>query len=145
MIWKKHIKAKRDAANLRFKSLYWLLGRKSKLSLSNKLLVYKAVIKPIWTYGIQLWGSASDSNINIIQRMQNAVLKSISTAPWYIRNTELHQTLRINTVKEEIVALEQSYTKRLAKHPNILAAKLTEPRPKKRLKRHNILELHKRV
>jgi hypothetical protein len=38
--------------------IYWLLGRRSRLSLSNKLLLYKSILKPIWTYGIQLWGTA---------------------------------------------------------------------------------------
>ncbi|MDR1498767.1 MAG: hypothetical protein LBS34_00575, partial [Rickettsiales bacterium] len=33
----------------------------------SKLLLYKAVLKPIWTYGIQLWGPASNSNIEILQ------------------------------------------------------------------------------
>jgi hypothetical protein len=37
--------------------MYWLLGRKAKLSVDNKLLVYKAILKPIWVYGIQLWGN----------------------------------------------------------------------------------------
>jgi len=31
-----------------------------QLSLVNKLLVYKAILKPIWTYGVQLWESASN-------------------------------------------------------------------------------------
>jgi hypothetical protein len=34
-----------------------------KLDLNNKLLIYKVAIKPIWTYGIQLWGTAPTSNI----------------------------------------------------------------------------------
>jgi hypothetical protein len=32
------------------------------LSTSNKLLIYKTILKPIWIYGIQLWGPASISN-----------------------------------------------------------------------------------
>jgi hypothetical protein len=43
--------------------MYWLLGRKSLLSLSNKILLYKTILKPIWTYEIQLWGTASTSNV----------------------------------------------------------------------------------
>jgi hypothetical protein len=31
-----------------------LLGRKSKLPTSNKLIICKIILKPIWTYGIQL-------------------------------------------------------------------------------------------
>jgi hypothetical protein len=53
-----------------FGKLYWIVGRKSQLSLENKLLVYKAILKPIWTYGVQLWGTASNSNIDILERFQ---------------------------------------------------------------------------
>jgi hypothetical protein len=49
--------AKRKQFGISLTKMYWLLGRKSKLSLSNKLLIYKAILKPIWTYGIQLWGT----------------------------------------------------------------------------------------
>jgi hypothetical protein len=52
------------------KKLFWLLGCKSKLDLNNKLLIYKVAVKPIWTYGIQPWGTASTSNIEIMERFQ---------------------------------------------------------------------------
>jgi hypothetical protein len=51
------------------------------LSVESKLLLYKAVLKPIWTYGIQLWGTASSSNIEILQRFQSKTLQSILNAP----------------------------------------------------------------
>jgi hypothetical protein len=63
------------------KELNWLIGKKSHLSIENKLLIYKTVIKPIWTYGIELWGCTSKSNIAIIQRAQSKILCSISNAP----------------------------------------------------------------
>jgi hypothetical protein len=69
--------------------MYWLLGRKSKLSIINKLLFYKVILKPIWTYGIQLWGSASISSIEILERFQGKVLRMITDAPWYVPNTVL--------------------------------------------------------
>jgi hypothetical protein len=65
LTWAKHIKAKRKQLNLTAKQMHWLLGR-STLSIENKLLLYKAVLKPIWTCGIQLWGTASNSNIEIL-------------------------------------------------------------------------------
>jgi hypothetical protein len=45
---------KRKQIELKVKELYWLLGRKSQLSIENKLLMYKTVINPIWTYGIEI-------------------------------------------------------------------------------------------
>ena len=41
---------------------HWRIGRKSKLTTENKLLMYKAILKPIWSYGVQLWGCAKPSN-----------------------------------------------------------------------------------
>jgi hypothetical protein len=82
--------------------MYWIIGRKPKLSLENKLLIYKTILKPIWTFGIPLWGTASNSNIEILQRFQNKVLSSIVNAPWYVPNIILHTDLQIPTVKAEI-------------------------------------------
>jgi hypothetical protein len=65
----------------------------------NKLLLYKQVLKPIWTYGIQLWGCAATSNINQIQVFQNKVLRGIVHVPWYYRNNHLHRDLKIPTIR----------------------------------------------
>jgi hypothetical protein len=78
--WKEHIKKKRDELNIKFMKMYWLLGRNSELSVHNKLTLYKQVIRAVWSYDIQLWGCASDSNIQVIQRYQNKVLKCIVNA-----------------------------------------------------------------
>jgi hypothetical protein len=75
-----HIFAKRKQLGISIIKMYWLLGRKSKLSISNKLLIYKAILKPIWTYDIQLWGTTSNSNIVISERFQSKVLRLIANA-----------------------------------------------------------------
>jgi hypothetical protein len=79
--------------------MYWLLGRNSQLSIHNKIILYKQV----WSYGIQLWGCTSDSNIQVIQRYQNKVLKCIVNGPWYIQNSH-HRDLGIETVTDIIVS-----------------------------------------
>jgi hypothetical protein len=61
--------------------MYWLLGRKSTLSTNNKLLIYKIILKSIWTYGIQLWGTTPNSDIEILERFQSKVLRLIVDAP----------------------------------------------------------------
>jgi hypothetical protein len=68
LTWKDHVIKNRNQIDLRTKELTWLIGRRSNLSLDNKVLLYKTIIKPIWVYGIELWGCASTSNISIIQR-----------------------------------------------------------------------------
>jgi hypothetical protein len=43
--WHKHIFAKRKHLGITLSKTYWLLGRKSSLSISNKLLAYKVILK----------------------------------------------------------------------------------------------------
>jgi hypothetical protein len=57
LTWHHHIFTNRKQLGLTLTKMYWLLGRSSRLSLPNKLLLYGATLKPIWTYGIQLWGN----------------------------------------------------------------------------------------
>jgi hypothetical protein len=74
LTWAKHIKTKRKQLNLEAKQMHWLLGRRSTVSIESKLLLYKAVLKSIWTYGIQPWGTTSNSNFEIVQRFQSKTL-----------------------------------------------------------------------
>ena len=55
--------------DLRQFKLYWIIGRISQLSPVNQLHFYKAILKPIWTYGVQLRGTASDSNLKILEKI----------------------------------------------------------------------------
>jgi hypothetical protein len=47
---------KRKQIDLKVKDIYWIIGRKYPALPESKILLYKTIIKPIWTYGIQLWG-----------------------------------------------------------------------------------------
>ena len=45
---------------------------------NNSCSFLMSVLKPVWTYGIELWGCASKSNIVVIQRYQSKLLRSIT-------------------------------------------------------------------
>jgi hypothetical protein len=100
LTWHTHIFSKRRQFGLSLTKMHWLLGRKSKLPTNNKLLIYKVILKPIWTYGIQLWGTTSNSNIEILERFKSKVLRLIVDAPWYVSNSIIRNDLQIPTVKE---------------------------------------------
>jgi hypothetical protein len=78
LMWKAHIMAKKQQLNIKTKQMNWLIGRKSQLSLENKLIIYKVILKPIWTYGIELWGCPKPSNIKILQTYQSKTLRMIT-------------------------------------------------------------------
>jgi hypothetical protein len=104
--------------------------------MGNKLLLYKVILKPIWTYGIRLWGSVSTSNIEILEHFQSKALRMIADAPWYVPNVILRQDLQVPSVKEEIRRFSIQYSSRLQTHPNSFGVHLTEPPEHRRLKRH---------
>ena len=94
------------------------------LSVYNKLIIYKVIIKPVWTYRIQLWRAACISNLEIIQRFQSKTLRLMLDAPWYVTNAVIHRDLEIETVKKEIERYSEHYKERIRTHPNELATNL---------------------
>jgi hypothetical protein len=69
------------------------------------------VIKPIWTYVIELWGCASKSSVANIQRSQSKILRTTANAPWFVSNHTLHADLNILYVSDVI-------NERINKHLN---------------------------
>ena len=93
LTWKHHIKSIINRIHGKRKQMYWSTNRKSKLSIMNKLNIYKTIIKPIWTYGVPLWGTVAMSHINKIEIEQAKILRTIVNAPWYVR-TKFQQSKR---------------------------------------------------
>ena len=140
--WKTHIKMKTEELQIKFRKMYWLLGRQSELSITNKVLLYKQILRPVWAYGIQLWGCAKKSNLDYIQRFQNKVLRSIVKAPWYARNSDIHRELGVETIADIIVKYATSHEIRLLSHVNEEAVNLTNTEAMvRRLKRTKPFEL----
>jgi hypothetical protein len=75
LTWHKHIFAKWKQLGITLTKMYWLLGRKSQLSTSNKLFIYKTVLKPIWTWNTTLGYSF---------HFQSKALRMIVEASWYM-------------------------------------------------------------
>lgn len=116
--WLEHIGKKQSELNLKVNKLNWLIGRNSMVSIKNKLLIYNQVLKPIWTYGAQIWGCAAKNHIEIIQRIQNKILRNIVNAPWYTRTNDLHRDLGVKKVADEIKIIATKHAERLQHHTN---------------------------
>jgi hypothetical protein len=134
--WKQHIVKKRKQVNITIKQLNWLLGRKSNLEVENKLLIYKTIIIPIWTCGLELWGCASISNISMIQRSQSKILRMIVDAPWYVSNATLHADLGISYVQDVIHQKCNKHHSTPVTHVNPLLITLLVREENRRLKRN---------
>jgi len=138
LTWANHTKNKRKQLNSRLHLLRPLL--KSKINLKNKILIYKSIIRPIWTYGIQIWGPAKPANIRPIQAFQSITLRLLTGAPWYITNSALHNDLKLSTVNELAKSYYKKFHSKLINHSNPFIknmSSLTLPRNiPRRLKRN---------
>jgi hypothetical protein len=115
--------------NLKLRQMHWLIGRKSKLATENKLLLYKAILKTILTYGIQLWGCIKPSNTKIVQRVQSKILRMAFNAPWYVSNKTLHESSGITFIADKIKRQTNKYLQNLSGHSNKQVSQLQAPPP----------------
>ena len=147
LAWKQYTKLIIDKIQTTRRQMHWLTSRKSKLSIENKLKIYKTIIKPIWTYGISLWGTAAVSHINKIETMQAKILRTIVNAPWYVKNEDIRRDLGIPTVKEAISSYAGRYKARIGTHPNRPAAEtiISTLNMERRLKRKHLADLTKDI
>jgi hypothetical protein len=68
-----------------------VLVSRTKVKTFNKLL---------WTCGKQFWGTASTSNIEILELFQSKASRKILDAPWLVPITVIRLHLQTSTIKE---------------------------------------------
>jgi len=140
LTWAQHIKSKRLNLNSRLRLLKTFLVNNKHKNINTKLLIYKSLIKPTWTYGIQLWGNAKKLNMNKIQTFQNIALRKIlNVPPPYVSNHTIHSDLKIKLVHKEAKIHYQWFHNRFTSSSNPLIRNLAVPtipgNPSRRLKR----------
>jgi hypothetical protein len=118
-----------------FWNLYWVIGRQSLVSLESKVLLYRKTIKPIWTYGIELWGCARKSHLAKMQRSQSKILRMITNASWYVTNQILHDDLKVPFTKDIIQEKSINHHGKLGNHSNPILQPLLEQQQRRRLKK----------
>jgi len=124
------------------RELTWLIGKRSPLSLTNKILIYKTVLKPIWTYGLAIWGCTAASNLAVIQQYQAKTLRQITNAPWYVNNHTLHTDLRSPPVRTVFQELTETHRTTLKSHPNPLITTILAPPTRRRLQRRWTIDVN---
>lgn len=89
--------------------------------------MYKVPLKSIWTYGLQLWGSASMFNTNRIQAFQ--IMWRLSNAPpyMYVFDLTAHNDLTMKTEHEEARVFHKRFHSRLEIRPNPIVEDLFAP------------------
>ncbi|GFT55651.1 probable RNA-directed DNA polymerase from transposon X-element [Trichonephila clavipes] len=99
-------------------SLHPLIGKKSKLSLNRKRLIFIQYLQPLLTYACQIWGIAAEVHLNKLQVLQNKALRIILNAPIYVPRRYLHKELKVFSVNSRIKQLSRKFHDQTAHHIN---------------------------
>ncbi|GBM25257.1 RNA-directed DNA polymerase from mobile element jockey, partial [Araneus ventricosus] len=66
--WKPHFLYIKKKFRELTRKFYPLIARNSKMTRSNKLLIYTAFLRPVLSYACPVWGYAAKSNINLLEK-----------------------------------------------------------------------------
>ena len=105
----KHIQSVKKKAYGVIGMLHCLIGRRSKLNLTNKLILYKAIVRPIIMYAAPVWSNTSKTNVNTLQIIQNRCLRMILNASPKETTKDLHDKCNVQLVKEYIYNLTKKF------------------------------------
>ena len=91
------------------------------MSLHNKVLLYKTMIRPILLYASPAWAAVRKAHRKKLQVFQNKALRRITNAPWFVRNNILHRDLGIDTIDTAILSASHNYFTSIenSEHDNI--------------------------
>lgn len=129
MTFSRHITQVRNRAAFVLGRLHPLINKKSKMSLRNKLTLYKTCIRPIMTYASVAFAHCRPPLIKRLQTIQNRFLRKAVGAPWYMRNVDLHSDFQLPSIKEHMTLVSRRYFDSAPHHPNPLVVKAASYTP----------------
>jgi hypothetical protein len=95
LTWSSHIDQVRTKSSQRLGVLAPLLNRRSGLSISNGVLLFRHLIRPMMDYVCPAWRSAARCHNRKLQVLQSKCLRIATDAPWYISSGQNHKDLGV--------------------------------------------------
>lgn len=78
--------------DIKYRNMYWSIGRHSSLITQNKDPVYSQYGHIDMAYNN---GVYQKNNYNCLEIVPNRILRKIVNAPWYVRKKDQHRELQI--------------------------------------------------
>lgn len=91
------------------KLLYPMISRRSKMSIKNKIHMYKVGIRPVFTYGCPIFHNMAACHYKRLQTQQNRILKMMLKLPWRYPTADLHEIAEVETVYEYCTRLKTKF------------------------------------
>ncbi|GBO25459.1 putative RNA-directed DNA polymerase from transposon X-element [Araneus ventricosus] len=135
LTWKNHITTIKTKFRAASRKLFPLITRDSEMNRKYKLLVYTAILRPIITYGCPIWGAAANSNIRMLEILENNVIRLICNAGWYMRNEDIRNAIKLMSSKEFIKKVSAKFCHNLDEMDNEAIQQLENYTPDPKSKR----------
>ena len=128
LTWTPHIDNTAKKAKGARARLYPLLNAQSKLSIRNRILLYKTLIRPIMTYACPSWGYALayHRRANPLQTVQNTSLRRCLNTNRYVTNERIHKDLNIPPILDTIKSHSHKFFTTTRKSSNKTISRMHE-------------------
>lgn len=124
--FRSHIKTVRDRANFILGRLSPMVNKFSKMSLRNKLTLYKTCVRPVMSYASVVFAHVSEARLKPLQVIQNKFLRRALGAPWYQTNRSMHRDMELISIRSFFRQASRHYFDRAPHHRNPLVRKTVD-------------------
>lgn len=95
-----------------------LLSKRSHLSPTVKVMIYKQVLRPALTYGGTIWKTSARTNMEKIRRFQDTTLRRCLGAPYYVKNKRIQEDTRTKNIEKYLEDQEKKLEEQMETHEN---------------------------
>ncbi|ERL87986.1 hypothetical protein D910_05374 [Dendroctonus ponderosae] len=88
------------------------------MSIRNKLLLIKTIIRPTLAYAYTAWGYAVECHLNRLQATENKLLRMAIDAPWFVRNSQIYRNLEWEPLREFLARKAKADSEKAGRHSN---------------------------
>lgn len=127
--FRRHVEETLCKAKTTSARLYPLTNYRSRLTLGNKIVLYRTMIEPILTYAAPIWNTAASVHKQKLQVLQNKIIRSMVNAYRYTPNRVIYRDLRIRPIIDVLEDRTEKAAEQAATHKNSLVRKATDYDP----------------
>lgn len=109
LLFSTHVNNTRTKCLILLNRLYPLINKTSKLSLTNKLAVYKQIVLPVLDYAAPIWDMCAKSHKNKLQIIQNRFLKLILGLDRNARTTVVHDMAKVELLETRFQKIKNNF------------------------------------
>lgn len=124
LLFRSHVEKTLVKCSALIRSLYPLICRRSRLSRTNKLAVFKQIIAPVIYYAAPVWDQCAQTHRNKLQVAQNRAIRMILDRPYDTRITDLHDEANVPKIDIKIQDIRNKFAEKCGTSEHALISSL---------------------